>query len=204
MDVAEYAAASQFLGRLWSAVLPVYRLSEEGQEVVHIPGAFAPESLFDMSLPLAGQRSSEQTVALVDEAEEFHREVTDDAIVTAYQERRRTRIYEGMDVRSDGWYSVTAIQLARLARCRVVCSMYESSSGDRTMGAHVDDWLGAIVQMRGAKSWTLWPRAGGDPREVLTQAGDVLLLPRNVQHAVSTPDYSVHLVFAFVTGEPIR
>ncbi|MEU3458578.1 cupin domain-containing protein [Streptomyces sp. NPDC006733] len=203
MDAAEYAAASRFLGRLWSAVLPTYRLPEEGQEVVHIPAAFEVASLHGMPLPLAGQRSTEQTVALVDEAG-FHREVANDAIVTAYQERPRTRVYEGMDVRSDGWYSVAAIQLARLARCRVVCSMYESDSGDRNLGAHEDEWLGEIVQMRGAKSWTLWPRAGGDPREVLTQAGDVLLLPRGIEHAVSTPDYSVHLVFAFVTGEPIR
>jgi len=81
--------------------------------------------------------------------------------------------------------------------------MYESDPGDRNLGAHEDEWLGAIVQTCGAKTWTFWPREGGDSQELLTQAGDVLLLPRSIKHAVSTPDYSVHLVFAFLTGEPI-
>ncbi|WP_301182990.1 JmjC domain-containing protein [Rhodococcus ruber] len=109
-----------------------------------------------------------------------------------------------MDAASDGWFSLVAVQLTRLARCRVVCSMYESNVGDHNLGAHVDEWLGVIVQMRGEKQWTLWPRTDGEPSEVLMQTGDVLLLPRNVEHAVTTPEYSVHLVFAFVTGEPIK
>lgn len=154
----------------------------------------------DLPLPLRGGRTERQTVALVDDTE-FHREVSDQAIDRAYQERHRTRVYEGLDARSDGWYSLTAVHLARLARCRVACSMYESNSGDATIGAHVDEWLGVIVQMRGAKSWTLWPRADGDPEHVTTEAGDVLLLPRGVKHEVGTPNYSVHLVFALITGE---
>ncbi|UJV42756.1 cupin domain-containing protein [Streptomyces sp. AMCC400023] len=199
---AENSIASQFLARLWSAVLPTYMRAEEQQRVAHFVSAFDPAYLERLPLPLKGERSETQTVALVDDAE-FHREVSNDAIDAAYQERRRTRVYEGMDARSDGWYSVTALQLARLARCRVACSMYESNSGDRNIGAHVDQWLGAIVQMRGAKSWTLWPSADGEPQEIITRAGDVLLIPRDVKHEVSTPDYSVHLVFAFMTGQPI-
>jgi len=200
--IVQNSIASQFLGRLWSAVLPIYRRPEEQQRVAQFVGAFDPVHLKRLPLPLIGERSEVQTVALVDDAE-FHREVSDDAIEAAYQERRRTRVYEGMDARSDGWYSVTALQLARLARCRVACSMYESNSGDRNIGAHVDEWLGAIVQMRGAKSWTLWPSADSGPQQIITRPGDILVIPRDIMHEVTTPDYSVHLVFAFMTGHLI-
>jgi JmjC domain len=204
VDASQYAIASRFLGRLWSAVLPTIEQPEGPSQLQYIPRAFESAYLLDMPLPLADERKEGQAVALVDGAE-FHREVTCDAIARGYEHRRRTRVYEGMDVASDGWYSVVAVQLARLARCRVVCSMYESNAGDRNLGAHVDGWLGAIVQMRGAKKWSIWPDSSRrEPQEFLTEVGDVLLLPRDVEHAVETPDYSAHLVFALLTDEPIE
>lgn len=201
--VAENAIASSFLGRLWSAIVPIITLPEEVQHPVRHAQMFDPAYVCDVPLPLASHRQLGRTVALVDKAG-FHRKTGERAIESAYLERRRTRVYEGMDARSDGWFSVTAAHLARLARCRVVCSMYESDSGDQNMGAHIDEWFGAIVQLRGAKRWTIWPGLDSDPEEMLMRAGDVLLLPRGIQHDVSTPDYSVHLVFAFIANEPIE
>lgn len=198
----ECQVAARALNRIWSATLPTYRQGASQQQPRHLLQVFDPASLRDMPLPLGGDRAAEQVVTLVDDME-FHREVEESAIKEAYRERRRTRVYEGLDARSDGWYSVTALHLARIARCRVVCSMYESNSNDRSIGAHIDEWFGTIVQMRGAKSWTLWPSADGEPEQITTRAGDVLLLPRGVKHEVSTPDYSVHLVFAFMTDQPI-
>lgn len=203
MDAAEFAIASHFLGRTWSAILPVFRLVQEEQRVAHFSKAFTTEDVDAMPLPLANKRSARQTIALA-ERTRFYRQTNDKAIAAAYKERPRTRIYESMEVRSEGWYSFVALQLTRLARCRVVCTMYESNSGDRNLGVHSDQWLGAIVQMRGAKNWKFWPRTSTEPQEVLAQTGDMILLPKGVEHTASTPDYSVHLVFAFVTGETIQ
>ena len=106
-----------------------------------------------------------------------------------------------MDVRSDGWYSLVAMNLARIARCKVVCSMYESRAGDRTLGPHTDSWFGIIVQFRGAKDWKVWHDSVAE--NILLSTGDMMLLPEGLEHDVSTPEYSVHLVFALVTSEPL-
>jgi ribosomal protein L16 Arg81 hydroxylase len=94
------------------------------------------------------------------------------------------------------------LRLAGLLRQRVIATLYESRAGDLNLGAHDDQWDGVIVQIRGAKTWRLWPETHGQPHELLTRAGDVLLLPQGVTHEVTTPDYSVHLVLA-VTDEPL-
>ncbi|MGA5703059.1 hypothetical protein [Peterkaempfera bronchialis] len=200
MDLDPRQAAFAFLARLGSALVPQYR-GRPGR-AVHIPQVFEAPWITGMALPLAERRAPSQTVALVD-GTEFHRETDEAAVARAYQERRRTRVYESIDALSDGWYSLVVPHLAKLLRVRVICTMYESHAADSSIGAHHDGWYGAIVQMRGAKHWTIWSDADSDPREVLTQAGDVLLLPKGVTHAVDTPDYSVHLVFA-ITEESIE
>ncbi|MFE7122208.1 JmjC domain-containing protein [Streptomyces sp. NPDC057654] len=202
-DRTHLAAAFGFAARLGTALLPHYGGLSLAQ-LRHAPQVFAAPQVEALPLPLADQRSPRQTVALMDRTG-FYRDADEEAVKHAYDQRARTRVYESINVRSDGWYSLAALHLARLVRRRVICTMYESHAGDRTLGKHDDGWDGVIVQMRGAKQWQVWPHADDDPHPVLTQAGDVLLLPRGIPHDVSTPSrpgYSVHLVFA-ITDEPL-
>lgn len=197
----EISLGAQFIARLWSATLPVYRRQSLSQGFVHVPQLFAQSFIESLSLPLGEQKPSTQSIALVDD--DFHREMDIIAAQEAYANKQRTRVYEGIDVRSDGWFSLVTLQFARLARCRVVCTLYESNTGDATLGSHVDAWFGAIVQMRGSKSWKLWQPEATRPIELTTHIGDVLLMPPTVEHSVATPEYSAHLVFAIIDNEPI-
>jgi hypothetical protein len=184
---------------LSSAIVP-RRRPGSAMELAHLPQAFNEEWIASLPIP-AEDKHPGQTVALVDE-DAFHREVTEEAVAAAYAQRPRTRVFESIHARSDGWYSLVALRLAGLLRRRVIATLYESWAGDLNLGAHDDQWDGVIVQIRGAKTWRLWPQPHGQPRELLTRAGDVLLLPQGVTHEVTTPDYSVHLVLA-VTDEPL-
>jgi hypothetical protein len=190
-------AAFNFLGRFGPVVWP--RL--EASRPVHVQRVFDATWIESVSLPLAEQKAVGQTVALVD-GMDFQRKSDKGAVARAYRERKRTRVYESMDVRSDGWFSVVTLQLATMIRRCVICTAYESHAGDRNLGAHDDEWLGVIVQMRGAKRWLVWPRNTDVPKEIVTRAGDVLIMPQGVKHEVSTPHYSVHLLFA-ITDEPV-
>lgn len=169
-------------------------------QLAHLPHAFNEHWIASLPLPTDDKPPS-QTVALVD-GHAFHREVNEEAVSAAYSERPRTQVFESIHARSDGWYSLLALRLAGLLRNRVVCTLYESRARDRNLGPHDDQWDGVIVQLRGSKSWRLWPDPHDQPREVQTRAGDVLLLPKGITHEVTTPDYSVHLVCA-VTDAPL-
>lgn len=196
--VDEYAIASTFVGKIWAAALPALRSADPHQRPMHFSGALDRDLLEQARLPIGTDRTNSQTVALVD-AERFERHSADSSIDGGYQHRPRTKVYEGVETRSNGWYSVAALQLARLARCRVVCTMYESRSGDLNIGAHVDEWFGAIVQMRGSKEWSIPPQSGQPAMGFTSEPGDFLLMPPHVQHEVSTPERSTHVVFAFLT-----
>jgi len=166
---------------------------------VHLPQVFDREWIAALPLPTQ-EKDPDQTVALVD-GFHFHRETEEAAIADAYRARRRTRVYESIHARSDGWFSLVTLHMARLLRRRIICTMYESQAADRNLGPHDDEWFGVILQLHGAKAWCLWPDTGA-PYTVTTRAGDVLLLPQGVKHQVDTPNYSVHLVFA-VTDDPL-
>jgi len=63
--------------------------------------------------------------------------------------------------------------------------------------------------MTGAKDWLtgecLLDGTGVPARAVTTRAGDILLLPKNLPHAVTTPadlGHSVHLAFAIDRDQP--
>ncbi|MFD8092366.1 JmjC domain-containing protein [Streptomyces malaysiensis] len=192
------AVAFSFLGRLGTAVWPRLTASHP----VHIQQVFDAAWTEGLSLPLREAKAASQTVALID-GMDFHRQSDKDAVAHAYQERQRTRVYESLNVRSDGWFSTVTLRLTAIMRHQVICTAYESHAGDRNLGAHDDEWLGVITQMRGAKRWLVWPETTGAPEEIVTRVGDVLILPQGVKHEVSTPDspgYSVHLVFA-ITDE---
>lgn len=184
--------------RLSAAVLPRYPPATS--TAVHLPQVFNQDWIATLPLP-THEKGPDQTVALVD-GMDFHRETDQAAITAAYLDRRRTRVYESIHARSDGWFSLVTLHMARMLRRRIICTMYESQAADRNLGPHDDQWFGVILQMKGAKAWRLWPDNGGSPYTVTTRAGDVLLLPQGVKHQVATPNYSVHLVLA-VTDEPL-
>jgi Cupin superfamily protein len=201
---AHYQTASAVLGQLCTIVLPKHRTPGGTQAVEFVPGAFDGQWAAGLALPVGDQRGSSQTVALVTGLD-TRRETDPAAVALAYQALPRTRVYESIHARSGGWPALVALHLAGLLRRRVIAALYESQPGDRTLGAHDDAWWGVIMQMRGAKTWRLWPSWGGAPYEITTRAGDVLLLPKGVTHQVSTPSrpgHSVHLVYA-VTDEPL-
>ncbi|MFI1012642.1 JmjC domain-containing protein [Streptomyces sp. NPDC020965] len=198
--LTQQTAAVALTARLATAVLP-WRGAPPAT-ATHIPRLLDPSWLRALPLPIGDHRTNAQTVAFTDREGEFQREDTSAGIARAYQERPRTLVYESADVRSDGWYSLTALHLARTLRRRVVCSLYESNAQDRTLGPHDDAWDGLILQLRGAKLWTIWPDRNSDPTELLTEPGDLLLLPCGVVHDVSTPRQSVHAVFA-ITSHPL-
>jgi len=93
----------------------------------------------------------------------------------------------------DSWYALAARHLTRLSGSAlpVMCSIFASSYGDETFGRHRDTWLGVVVQMAGAKGWLigecLLDGSGVPAKAVTARAGDILLLPKNLPHAVSTP-----------------
>ncbi|MBO3681712.1 cupin domain-containing protein [Streptomyces sp. NEAU-YJ-81] len=197
---AHHDVAFSFLGRLGSAFWPRLTASQP----VHVRQVFDASWIEKVSLPLAEEKAAGQTVALVD-GTEFVRESRNEEVFHAYRDRPRTRVYESLHVRSDGWVSAVTLQLTAMMRRNVICSAYESHAGDRNLGAHDDEWLGVITQMHGAKRWLVWPETTGAPEEIVTRVGDVLILPQGVKHEVSTPDlpgYSVHLVFA-ITDDPV-
>ncbi|WP_406431894.1 cupin domain-containing protein [Streptomyces sp. NBC_00631] len=196
-----HAAAARFLAGLGPAVLPGIKLTPE--RLRHVSGAFDAEMIESMVLPVAEGKAPSQTVALMDGVD-FERNTRLDAVALAYQERPRTRVYESLHLRSDGWFSLVTLHLAGMLSRHVICTAYESQAGDRNLGAHDDQWLGVVVQMRGAKRWLVWTSKGSDPEEITMRAGEVLILPQGMTHEVTTPDHpghSVHLLFA-VTDHP--
>ncbi|WP_405824441.1 cupin domain-containing protein [Streptomyces sp. NBC_00838] len=197
MLIMEREMADTVCTRLGAVVMARHR---PGAELAHVKGAFDEKWIGSLPLPTK-DRAPSQTVALVDETTGSQREVDEVAVEAAYAQRPRTQILESIHSRSDGWPSLVALHLARLLRHRVLCSLFESRAGDLTLGPHVDDWDGVILQIQGAKGWRLWPEPHSPSRDVVTRAGDVLLLPRGVKHEVTTPEHSVHLLFA-VTSEP--
>ncbi|MFE9789233.1 JmjC domain-containing protein [Nocardia salmonicida] len=198
----EYAVGFEFASRIWATMLPA-RASASGPRPIHIPEAFDRRLVERVSLPTVDNRPDTQTVALVDGLR-FDRHNANTSIDAAYADLPRTLVFESINTRSNGWYSIAAIQLARMARCRVVCTMYQSKIGDLNLGAHVDEWFGAVVQVCGAKEWKISTHMGTSPMRVNTNPGDILLLPPEYEHEVRTRYESTHLVFAFLTEESIR
>ncbi|MFC8715275.1 MULTISPECIES: JmjC domain-containing protein [unclassified Streptomyces] len=191
----EYATAAAFLGPLASAALPSIRLVPE--RLRHVKHAFAPQWVESLWLPVDDERPPEQGVALADGAG-FTRVTREDDRVREQQARPRTQVYESIHVHSDGWPRLVTLHLAGMLRREVVCTLYQSDAAARTLRPHLDNWFGVIVQMRGTKRWHIWQKQPM-PDEIIMHAGDVLLLPKDMKHAVDTPSepgHSLHMVFA--------
>ncbi|MFF2374791.1 JmjC domain-containing protein [Streptomyces xiamenensis] len=187
-----YDIAFQFLQRLTPLVL----LSDGKHS--HRERVFEPTWLESLALPTAGGQTKDkvtligagsiQRVAVADPEDELHRD---------------TRIFENLQNQSADPLALIAHQLGNITRRKVACSMYLSSRDSRSFGRHDDDWLSVIIQLRGAKNWTIWPHP--EPAVALTlNAGDVLVLPRGIQHDVSTPCHSIHITLALLPPDEDR
>jgi hypothetical protein len=204
--------AAEFTGRLWAAISAAGGTCAATAGYRHFTGAFSALWLAGLGLPTVEDRPPGQPVALLDDRDEFERHYDSQALCEAYAKRPRTLVYEDINRDMGGtWYALTARHLGRLAgsRLEVVCSVFQSAYGDESLGAHWDTWYGAIVQMRGAKDWRIgkFLLSGSHARasDVTTRAGDILLIPKNLPHAVTTPEnpgYSAHLSFAIDRDTP--
>jgi hypothetical protein len=193
--------ASRLAGAVWSAVSVSGGTGAAAPR--HFPAAVDRAALAALPLPVPDQLPPGQFVAMPD-GDSFERHTGGDSLRAAYEHRPRTRIYEDIGWgQESGWAWLAGQRLTRLAGTgpRVTVTVYQSNSGDEELTAHRDRWLGVIFQVSGAKLW----EAGdgllgrGSRQLVLMMPGDVLVVPKNCPHLVTTPDdpgWSVHLVFA--------
>ena len=201
--------AARLAGAIWAAVNAAG--GPDNAAFRHYPGVLDTAWLAALPIPTAANLPPGQTVALPDPSgRAFQRHTNVAALRAAYARRPSTRIIEDIGWGSDTpWAALAGQHLTRLAQTgtRVLITVYQSASGDQELGTHRDTWTGAIVQADGSKTW----RAGegltatgagagtGDIQHVTITAGDILILPKNLPHHVTTPPdpgRSVHLVFA--------
>jgi hypothetical protein len=193
--------AARLTGGAWQAVL----LSGGPRAVAfrHFRAAFDRTWLASLPLPTAGNLRPGQPAAVPgSDGLSFERHDGSAALRAAHEHRPATRIYEDIGWGPDGtrWAALAGQHLTRLADGpRVTATVYESAHGDQELGAHRDTWLGIIVQVDGAKAWHAGeglPGLPGGAHQVTMTAGDVLILPKNLPHLVTTPadpGHSVHL-----------
>jgi hypothetical protein len=192
--------AARFTGALWKAICFAGGLHLEQHR--HFRAAYDPAWLATLALPAGEDRPGGQPVALLDHRHrDIERHLDSQTLAEAYAHRPRTKVYE--DIGHDGgdWYGLTTAHLARLSGSAlpVTCAIFASRHGDETFGAHQDAWYGAIIQIDGAKTWQI------GHRELTTRAGDILLLPKYLPHAVTTPaqpGHSLPLAFALDRDPP--
>jgi hypothetical protein len=201
-----------FTGTLWAAITTTGGTGP-ARTHRHLRGAYDPEWLSALPLPIGPARPPTQPVALLDDRDRFERHADAARLSDAYMRRPRTQVSEHINFgQPDTWYSLAARHLGRLtgSRLEVTCSVFVSAVGDESLPAHHDTWYGAIVQMDGAKTWATGhclPGSHGDAQEVTTRAGDILLLPKGLPHAARTPadpGRSVHITFAIHRDDDSR
>jgi hypothetical protein len=205
---APESLAAQFTGTLWAAIRSGDGPRPTHHELRHYPGAFDPAWLAALPLPTIETRPPAQQVALV-RYREYDRYINADALKQAHRARPRTRSFENVQRNSD-WLFLVSRHLTRLSHSErdVIAALYESDTDDETLGPHWDMWYSAIVHVQGAKQWHIGPGAmdgTGPTRQLATNAGDILLIPQELAHAVATPPepgHSRHLQFALCRSEP--
>ena len=199
--------AARLAGAIWAAVSASG--GPDNAAFRHYPAVLDPAWLAALPLPWADALPAGRSAAMPDPSGRcFERHDGGAALRAAYERLPRTRIIEDIGWGHDTpWAALAGQHLTRLAGTgtRVIISVYQSASGDQELGTHRDTWTGAVVQAGGAKTW----RAGedltavntgtGDVEQANIAAGDILVIPKNLPHHVTTPPgpgHSTHLVFA--------
>jgi len=206
--LAPETLAAQFTGTLWAAIRGGDGPRPTHHELRHYPDAYDPAWLATLPLPTTEERPPTQQVALV-RYREYDRYINGDALREAHRARPRTRSFENVQ-RNSEWLFLVSRHLTRLSESErdVIAALYESDTGDETLGAHWDMWYSAIVHVQGAKQWRIghgMMDGAGPVQHLVTKAGDVLLIPQELAHAVATPEepgHSRHLQFALCRPEP--
>jgi hypothetical protein len=198
------AAAAQITGPLWAAITAGGGLAATGWACY--PGAYDLCWLASLPLPAGPRQPPGQPAALLDRRDTFERHDQPVALAAAYAARPRSIVYEDIGhADPDAWHALAATMLGRLSATpvTVACSAFASRHGDESLPGHWDAWYGAIIHISGTKDWAIGPGvldpAAPPPDHVTTRAGDILLLPRGLPHAVTTPrrpGHSLHLNFA--------
>lgn len=191
--------AAEMVASLWPAIHCAGGPRPDSQQHYYFPDVYDPGWLATLPLPIDEARPLDQPVSLLEGGvRAFEQHTGSSALQAAYDEHPRTRVYTDIGhMRPEAWFAIAAWHLGRLAHSElaVICSVYQSISGDETIGLHEDRWYGANVQMSGTKRWTL----GGEHEVLLATPGSILLLPNGLLHNVSTPTepgHSVHMTFA--------
>jgi Cupin superfamily protein len=194
--------ALQLASALWMTVLGAGGLM--APRPVHVKGLIDSAALKGWPVPTAADHAAAQLIGLCEgTVSRTETPPDDETLALAYAASPRTRVAENISAYSGGPYALAVPLLAELARCRVLCDVFESAAGDRSFVRHSDLWLSGIFQVEGAKRWLLWPDLTGGPQEVVLTAGDALIMPPGIPHEVSTPKRSVHALYAMLIDQPL-
>ena len=196
--------AAQVTGPLWAAITVAGGLAAPGHACY--PRAYNPRWLAALPLPVGDRQTPGQPAALLDGRDVLERHHDPAALAAARAARPRPVVYEHLGhANPAAWHALTADLLGRLSASPipVACSAFASRHGDESLPARRDAWYGAIIQVDGAQDWLIGPGIldpdGPPPDQVTTRAGDILLLPRGLPYAATTPPgpgRSLHLNFA--------
>lgn len=195
--------AARLAGSVWAAVNAAG--GPGAAALTHLPAVLDPAWLAALPLPDPDALPPGHAVSMPGPAQDgFERHDDPAALRAAYRQRPRTRIINdiGWGDRAP-WAAHAGRHLTRLARPgpRIVITAYHSIHGDEELGVHHDTWTGVVIQTSGAKTWQAGhrPAGAGGAREITVTAGDILIIPKYLPHAVTTPPrpgHSTHLVFA--------
>jgi len=189
---------------LWSVVRRSgFSYVNPSAKLLHARRVFDPNWLSSLHLPVGEDKLDNQPVTLMDGHDFDRRAGSREEIKAAQAVRPRTRVYENFGECNSGWIRSAENRLAHQAGFSVGSSVFQSRAGDAAIGRHYDVWIGVIVQFEGAKVWDIWYQDGNTPAKLITEAGDVLLMPSGVEHAVRTPEHSLHVNFEIFTNEPL-
>lgn len=187
------ARSTLFTTRLWEFLARAGGPRPATQAHHHFPHAFPSHWLATLDLPSRTRVPEGQAVTLTGPG--FTRHHDHAAMLAGYTSNPRTWVFECAHWHIP-WLNHAARHLTETTASRydVLAAVYDSRAIDRPSTPHTDAWYSAIIQLDGAKHWSIGP----DRRRVTTRPGDILFIPEGLAHAVTTPDdpgHSRHLVF---------
>ncbi len=190
-------------GTLWRVVSASgFSRGNPSVRALHVRRALDPEWLRSLPVPIGERRAADQKVSLLS-PDGIERWLDDADVEAAYASRSRTRVYEDLGKLGGGWIEDVELLLATATGFSVGCSAYQSLAGDASFGAHVDRWIGVILQIKGSKRFLIRNGRTGPRQQLIIEAGDVLIMPPTVEHEVSTPESSLHVNFEIFTHLPL-